>query len=327
MQMNSEVGYGKRLRNAREAAGWSASAVAEKLHLRTDIVLALEQEDRHQELAPAFMRGYIRSYSQLVSENADELVSLFNRHAGGDPELTQLDKIELFQQEKGAVLRWGTITIAVILLLLAAVWVHDYLQTESSEPDAITGTAPEQAQEVVDIDDSSVESTLDQIMAEQAEQYAGSEVDDIEEIVDMVAAEQTEGMAPDSGSGDVTTNAGTEGLVTTVEGAPSRGELQNLRQNEVVSTAPQGSDQLQVSFDGPSWIEAVDANGHRLVYGLFDELDRQLSVRGKAPFRIIVGDTNNVEIKVNGIKHELRVHTRANNSARVLFGDKNQRTD
>jgi hypothetical protein len=75
-----------------------------------------------------------------------------------------------------------------------------------------------------------------------------------------------------------------------------------------------------LNFSGASWIEATDANGYRLVYGLFDETDRELSVRGSAPFKVIVGDAKMVEVRVNGQKFELDRHTRPDNTARVVLG-------
>lgn len=326
--MKSEVGYGQRLRSAREARGLSPSAVAEKLHLRTDIVLAIEQEDQQQHLlAPAFVRGYIRAYSQLVAENADELVVLFNRHAGNDPELTQLETIDVFRENSGAILRWGGIAVSAILLVVLAFWLHDYLQKQPMSLDAIIGDGADEPAEV-DVADSSIEPALDKIMIEHAEAYSGPDAEEIEDIVQMVSRDQTGGVETVS---ETVATAGTDSgepvLAATIEAAPAQSKPQNDNRNEVVSLAPTGGDRLHIAFDGSSWIEATDANGFRLIYGLFDEQDRQLSVRGKAPFRIIVGDTNNVEIRVNNTKHELRTYSRPNNSARVLFGDQNQRNE
>ncbi|MBN1379345.1 MAG: DUF4115 domain-containing protein [Gammaproteobacteria bacterium] len=322
--MNTEVGYGKRLRSAREAAGLSVDAVAGKLHLKTGVVLLLEQEELQREMAPAFIRGYIRAYSQLVSVNADELVSLYNRHAVADPKLTQLDKIESFQQDSSAMARWGAITISIILLVLAAIWLHEYLQPQETESKlSNTDNSLNTTDYGMAVDNNQL--ALESLQAENVGQIIDSQTNEeqeIAEIVEMVAAGSTTSVDAETGNTHVE-----QVLATTIEAVPTESELQNFEKNEIVSQAPKGSDQLHLAFDGPSWIEAIDANGYRLVYGLFDESDKQLSVRGRAPFKIIIGDTNNVEIKVNDTKHELRTYTRADNTARVLFGDKNLKTE
>ena len=66
-----DVPPGLRLRQAREAAGWTIAQVAERLKLRTALVEAIEREDLAALGAPVFARGYIGSYANLVGLPAD----------------------------------------------------------------------------------------------------------------------------------------------------------------------------------------------------------------------------------------------------------------
>ena len=65
MARNDPEGPGPQLREARQRANFSLEDVSTELHLNADTLRALE-EDRFDGLpAPAFVRGYIRSYARL----------------------------------------------------------------------------------------------------------------------------------------------------------------------------------------------------------------------------------------------------------------------
>lgn len=74
-----DVPPGLRLRQAREAAGWSIAQVAERLKLRGALVEAIEREDLDALGAPVFARGYIGSYANLVGLPADLVDQLLPR--------------------------------------------------------------------------------------------------------------------------------------------------------------------------------------------------------------------------------------------------------
>jgi len=61
-----ENGCGRRLREAREAAGLTVADVAARLKMKVRIVEALEAEDWARIGAPVFIRGQLRSYSRLL---------------------------------------------------------------------------------------------------------------------------------------------------------------------------------------------------------------------------------------------------------------------
>ena len=76
-----QSGIGARLRAARERIGLTLPQAAEKLHVYPKSVVALEAEDFEIFGAPVFTRGHIRRYSDLVGEQSDELVALYNETA------------------------------------------------------------------------------------------------------------------------------------------------------------------------------------------------------------------------------------------------------
>jgi cytoskeleton protein RodZ len=117
-----QSGIGARLRGARERAGLTLAQVAEQLHLDLKSVLALESEEFAFLGAPVFTRGHIRHYSDLVGENSDELVALYNESAPmllpDAPRVTRADPLALLHRFMVPAL----LALIGVLLLIAAWW-------------------------------------------------------------------------------------------------------------------------------------------------------------------------------------------------------------
>ena len=324
--MNNEAGYGRRLRIAREAAGLSVNEVADRLRLKVKVVLSLELENQGNELAPAFIRGYLRNYSQLVGENTEEIVQLYNQSAGNDPALIQLDNIESKKLGSGAMIRWaGALSLIVILLLASAIWWQKYFLPR---PDTGSAALPQLADEIPTAEPQPYDALSDSRVSESdTEQSTQVQTEQMHQVAELTAADEWENLPEtveqilqeDDEGGQLAEN--TEQYDVDVVGLP------DIDENEVNPIAPEGIDKLELTFTGISWIEVVDAQDYRLIYGLFDETNNTLSVQGSAPFQVIVGDANVVEISVNDQIYELRRHRRSNNTARVLLGDRNSTTD
>jgi cytoskeleton protein RodZ len=65
---------GQRLRLAREQMGLTQNNVAEQLCLKLSTIKDIEEDKLLTDLAPTFLRGYIRSYAHLVSIPAEDLL-------------------------------------------------------------------------------------------------------------------------------------------------------------------------------------------------------------------------------------------------------------
>ena len=68
------TGCGRRLREAREAAGLSLADVGERLKMPVRVVESLEREDWSRLGAPVFVRGQLRSYSRLLGLTTEPIV-------------------------------------------------------------------------------------------------------------------------------------------------------------------------------------------------------------------------------------------------------------
>lgn len=76
------IEFGKSLRLAREAHGYTVAGLAELTHLAPSLVSDLENEDFRQIAAPIYGRGFVKLYCEAVGLDAktfvDEFMAIFN---------------------------------------------------------------------------------------------------------------------------------------------------------------------------------------------------------------------------------------------------------
>jgi cytoskeleton protein RodZ len=320
MMAVSEHSFGGQLKSARERSGLSLEAVADTLRLDPKCVAALEQEDLRSLPAPIYVRGYIRAYAQLVRCEADVLVAQYNAQAVPEPELTPV--VSLFQQEGGQErnvrLKWVTAAgAAMLLMLIAGIWLIE----------------PGTSDETVDV--AATETLLSQntITEESAFETPAEAADMLPAFTDLQSAESAEQTADATAA-----PSGVQPLAPTaaapVAPAPSSSvvfEEQKVVQPKVIQppaglqkdeaivlSSPTGQDRLRLVFLGESWAEVFDANGYRLIFGLFNEEMQPVLVQGQAPFQLTLGDARRVSISINGQIFNVDSYIQQNNMARFM---------
>src|SRR5205823_11055576 len=73
---------GEQLRAAREKQGLSLPEVVERTKLRTDHVHALERGDYDVFAAPVYVRGFVRSYANLLKLNVPAIMTELEAELG-----------------------------------------------------------------------------------------------------------------------------------------------------------------------------------------------------------------------------------------------------
>ena len=74
---------GRILRAAREELNYSIEQVAQELHLRPSVVLAMEEEKYEEFSSDVFLKGYFRSYCRLVNLHEERMVDLLESQLQG----------------------------------------------------------------------------------------------------------------------------------------------------------------------------------------------------------------------------------------------------
>ncbi len=131
-----DTSYGQRLASKREALGLSIEDVAQSTKVPKNSLRALEQE-KHDELpAPVFVRGFIKSYAQVLGIDASEILSQYSEFqtphlAKGTKdfgeEIEEFDGYVPWQKIEEPVTSRNGVTLAVVVLLIIATVTMSYL--------------------------------------------------------------------------------------------------------------------------------------------------------------------------------------------------------
>ena len=79
--------FGKTLRSAREAKGYTVSQIAEMTHLKSSTIEGLENEDFSMIAAPIYGRGFVKLYCEAVGLEPKPLVDEFMAIMNGEREI------------------------------------------------------------------------------------------------------------------------------------------------------------------------------------------------------------------------------------------------
>ena len=117
---------GEEFRSAREARGLSLSDVAERLHIRSVYLAAIEDEDWRAIGAPVYVRGFMRTYARFLGLDAEDAVARFAAVAPAAPG-TAAPRVDERPRERGAARDRSSPSIVAILAVLVAIGVVAYV--------------------------------------------------------------------------------------------------------------------------------------------------------------------------------------------------------
>lgn len=292
------------LKQAREAKGLSAEAIAERLHLRPTIVNDIE-DDRFSEIGSStYVRGYIKNYARIVD------LPLSAIQAGLEAQVPTVSEHNMqsfsrktSRQARDSRLMWVTYLIAGVLLALLLIWWVqkyslfsgiDFSQptveevAASSSPDMQQTSLPESVEEP-----STLLAQENNIADEQSEVDASLQLGEVSAAPLASDTQAPKAVMPSTES-------------SAIESSRSATELSVVEPEQVASPLPVSENsqdaslaRLEMSVNGECWVNAVDATGKVLIDGV-KKAGREISVSGKAPFKVILGAPKVVNIRFNG---------------------------
>ena len=259
------AGFGDILRQRREARGLTRGEVAEALRLSERVVEAIEGEDAGRLPAPAFVRGYLRAYARLVGADEEAVLAAYRAagEPGASPEPPRLEPVEI-HRGWGRWLRWGTAGAVAVLVALVLAWWR--------------GGAPPEGP----------------VQPPTAEGAAGP-------AMEPSAAGPEVGPEPADSAGAPPAAVEPPAPPPPAASAPAPRETSPERAAPPEQVAPIGAAEaeLELRLRGTSWVEVRDAAGRRLVYDLLRP-GTVRRVRGRPPFRLVLGEPTAVEIRLDG---------------------------
>ena len=277
---------GERLRLARRENDISVGDIAKELHLDEPKVRALEKNEFDALGAPVFAKGHLRKYAELVGISTDDIMSDYyqmNRSVGAPPVVGPKRKLP------GDVSLGPWISGIVLIAILAGALYWWF--TREPQPEVPTMEPATLAPFSSAFDDDDEGAAAGATNAQLALVEDSIEIDAASEASNAVAeAEETVPSSPATISG------------------PINSPLSDLPRVEV-----------ELSYSGDCWTEVSDASGRRLFYGLVQS-GRTITMSGDLPLRVILGDSANVSVMVEGNAYSIPASARTGRLARLTLG-------
>ncbi|MCL6350518.1 cytoskeleton protein RodZ [Pectobacterium polaris] len=314
---------GERLREARERLGLTQQTIAERLCLKITTVRDIEDGTTPADLAPTFLRGYIRSYAKLVHLPEDELLPIVDKQA--IPKTISVSPMQSFSLKKSRKKRDGwlmTITWLVVLVVLGltGAWWWQNHQAQQAEINSMVDHASSmqaqtEGQSVPLMDNSAAQETATPDSA-----VAPSTPVDLSATVAATpstpASSTTAPSAAPSSQSPSHANAAqpqAAGNVLLGAGAvaPAAG---TIAESNPVSAAHA----LVMTFTADCWLEVTDASGKKLFSGM-QRNGGTLNLDGQSPYKLKIGAPAAVQIQFQGKPVDLSQFVRSSQVARLTL--------
>ena len=341
-----EETIGSVLVDARNQAGLSQEEIAGQMNLMVSTIRALEEDDFTNLPGPTYVRGYLHTYSKLVGLDAGQLIRIYNEQHPSEPEHRPPSRPN---RRRGTAVLWtaaAVIVLAGVYVLLQGPGSEPSVQApELAEapgeplvgPEEVLEAAPEMSEasegsEISEIPETLVVGPEEVLEAapEMSEASEGSEISktpetpEVSEVPEVSEAPEAPG-APevadvgvpvpveDSQNQDLpVAEASDAGQV----GSPEAESLQKEEQRPVangLSVTDGNLEVLTMTFMDDCWIEIRDADMQLLHWDLMWS-GASLEIEGKAPFEVLLGNSPDVIIHIEGKRFD---HSRFHQSDRT----------
>ncbi|MDA9982086.1 helix-turn-helix domain-containing protein [Gammaproteobacteria bacterium] len=310
---------GEYLRQAREKYGLSVADVATKLNLTVAQICSLE-DNRFGDLpGKTYILGYMKAYARLVGCKEAELLQNFEMQE--DITIRGIKPVVRQSRSRGRYKK------LLSLLVIAAAGGLMFLWWQSRDRSEVISlqVGPGQQQDVQII---SPEPDIGQSFSNgsyaagesgaggvRTATGAGSDTRTFEEQLQAQIAAEVQSQAPvpaqDQGL-DVTSGPETEDTVPDRGGTPEQTPVTEIAvveplaeispspvQNKKPVAKPGKGRTVKLEFSATSWVDMRDAEGQRLLYENVNQ-GRQVSVEGKPPFSVFLGNAGGVTIEYDG---------------------------
>ncbi len=321
---------GQKLKKMREELGLSHGRVADALHITAHYVKALENDQYDKLPGKTFVKGYFRSYARLVEADVDDIILCYQRFTESLEETKESDaNVIRAKKAYDQNLRWMVWAAAIIVLVVGISWWF----ARGSEADAamaVSGTGViAEIKEMPLATPVTAVGRMSDLRVMTNVQIPVTDGRDAEmpgeHQVAWEAVERLEANVMPVGGGDIPAPAKEFQPAQFADAAVAAGDstlpdytMIEQDDSRIVRLISGGDDLLEVHFTGASWIEVDNADNTRPYNDMLDSGD-DLSISGKAPFNVLIGDANVVDVTFNSQEMDVTMLIRTDNSARIVL--------
>jgi cytoskeleton protein RodZ len=286
----ASAGPGGQLRQARLDLKLAPEDVANILRLSPKQIVALENDDFASLPGATYVRGYLRSYAQLLGLSPERIVESYNQFAAAAAPV-DLTKLAVPEEVTSRDYRVQIVTaaLAVFVVGLSAMWWLGQDKDEAEPPSSVAVATPERAAEP---------GTA--VTGESPPFVAGGEPP-------VVVAPGTAATSP----GPLTT----PGIAPATPAALAPAAPPSA---EPVASGPKV--RLVLRAEQECWADVRDANGNKLFYTNI-EAGRVVTLVGTAPLSVFLGNVDGVQVEYNGQPFDAKRY-RHGPVARFTLGEK-----
>lgn len=314
-------GPGQLLRQARLDLRLAPEDVAQILHLSSKQIIALEKDDYKTLPGPTYIRGYLRSYAQLLGLSPEKVVEAYNSltipskpilppQSAPPPQVTSSDR----------TVKAASMGVAAVVLGLVYLW----WQSNDQSPEQVSQSPAVMEQASVNVlpsQNASDELSSSPTSVDLSPANTG-------ELVPLpgtsAAPAQDAAGAVKSPNGQLTVS----GMTLNVVPAESPKPVTNIpavtertarprRTADIPPGVPRARMVLLAVQE--SWADIRDARDNRLLYENVPA-GRRISIEGVAPFSVFLGNADGVRVEFNGQNYDISRHKRGQ-VARFTLGE------
>lgn len=290
---------GLRLRSRRESMNLTLEDAAKQLHLDVSVLRALEEDDFPALPGPAYIKGYLRSYAQMLGMDSQELIHSYqSTFLPSEPELKPaVSYSPEYMGQRGRSYAIGS-AVALVLILLAAWW---YAHSHATHTPPMAKGADQM---------KGPQTAMKPISVAPAMPIASTSLPP-----STTVSPQSRAMLPST-----TTKANTSLPIPASPPAASPTATPSRSTTSAVNVAPAGENpvdelRLVLTLTHRSWVQIDDAKHHQLAYGLLPAGTHQV-LQGTPPFSVFLGYAQGVQLKLDGHAVDMTPYIRSNHTAR-----------
>ena len=286
--MTELTGIGAQLKQAREAQGLAIDDVALQLKFAPRQIESLEQERFERLPGPTIARGMVRNYARLLKIDPEPLIERLSPRVEAPPDANQI--AERFRQEvpfsdstKRSTLLYAGFSVGVLLLVAAVAYEWHQQKTPPAPQQVAEAPAPEPAQPAEPAQ-TAPEPAPAPVVAEKpaAPPPAPVEKKAIEKKPVPVAVPVKK---------------------------PEPESVATATADESDKPLAPGTHRIVLRTEGEAWLEIKDGAGRMLISSL-NPAGTERTVRGRAPFDVVIGNASSVKLTYDGKPVDLRPHTK-----------------
>lgn len=307
------------MQRARQDLQLAPEDVAQILHLSVKHIVALEQDDYKRLPGPTYVRGYLRSYAQLLGLAPEKLIESYSALITPPKPLLSLPlslSVPLPQISSSDRLT-KLATVAVAAMVLGAVFLWWRSAGEAVDPERAP-SALARVSAAGSAGKTSSSENLPVSLSNNATTPANDAGPDLAPAPNSSTAQPADAKTP--GTKQMNSQVTVSGMILNIsptEPAKVIGPAATTHTDRAIMGArrsveiPPGAkrSRLVLRAQQESWADIRDVHDNKLLYENVPA-GRSIAIEGVAPFNIFLGNADGVQVEFNGKKYNVSQHKR-----------------